>query len=76
MNREGIIIIICIGIVVLFYLFQDNTAAGEQVDLVKEPTTQSSVDIIKEKQKQAPNEVYSITTDSLNNKEIKGNQPK
>ena len=74
MNREGIIIIICIGIVVLFYHFQDDTSRVEQINLVKEPTTQSSVDIIKEKQ--APNEIYSITTDSLDNKEIKGNQPK
>ena len=76
MNREGIIIIICIGIVVLFYHFQDDTSRVEQINLVKEPTTQSSVDIIKEKQKQAPNEIYSIITDSLDNKEIKGNQPK
>ena len=43
---------------------------------MKDPTTQSSVDIIKEKQKQVPNEVYSITTDSLDNKELKGNKPK
>ena len=60
MDREGIIIIICIGIVVLFYLFQNNTAAVEQVDLVKE----------------APKEVYSTTPDSLDNKEIQGTQPK
>ena len=55
MDREGIIIIICIGIVVLFYHFQDNTSPVEQIDLVKEPTTQSSVDIIKENQKQTSN---------------------
>ena len=47
MNREGIIIIICIGVIVLFYLFQDNTTPVEQVDLVKEPTVQSSDDIAK-----------------------------
>ena len=68
MNREGIIIIICIGIVVLFYLFQDNTAAVEQVDLVKEPIVQSSDDIIKGAVQQAPKEVYSTTPDSLDNK--------
>ena len=51
MNREGIIIIICIGIVVLFYLFQDKTAQIEQVGLVKEPIVQSSDDIIKETEK-------------------------
>ena len=69
MNREGIIIIICIGIVVLFYLFQNNTAAVEQVDFVKEPIVQSSSDdIIKGAVQQAPKEVYSTTPDSLDNK--------
>ena len=75
MNREGIIVIICIGIVVLFYLFQDNTAV-EQVDLVKEPIVQSSDDITKGAVQQAPKEVYSTTPDSLDNKENQGNQPK
>ena len=72
MNREGIIIIICIGIVVLFYLFRDNTAAVEQVDLVKEPIVQSSDDITKGAVKQAT----KTTPDSLDNKENQGNQPK
>ena len=82
MNRECIIIIICIGIVVLFYLFQDNTAAVEQIDLVKEPIVQSSDDIIKGAVQQTPKEVYSTTPDSFrkmvtsDNKENKGNQPK
>ena len=76
MDREGIIIIICIGIVVLFYLFQDNTAAVEQVGLLKEPIVQSSDDIIKGAVQQAPKKVYSTTPDSLDNKEIQGNQPK
>ena len=77
MNREGIIIIICIGIVVLFYLFRDNTAVVEQVDLVKEPIVhKSSDDIIKGAVQQAPKEVYSTTPDSLDNKEIQGTQPK
>ena len=76
MNREGIIVIICIGIVVLFYLFQDNTAAVEQVNLVKEPIVQSSDDITKGAVQLAPKKVYSTTPDSLDNKEIQGNQPK
>ena len=76
MNREGIIIIICIGIVVLFYLFQNNTAAVEQVDLVKEPTVQSSDDETKKAIKQAPKEVYNTIPDSLDNKKNEGNQPK
>ena len=68
MNREGIIVIICIGIVVLFYLFQDNIAAVEQVELMKEPIVQSSNDITKEAVQQPPKEVNSITPDSLDNK--------
>ena len=76
MNREGIIIIICIGIVVLFYLCQVNTAPVEQVDLVKEPTAQSADAITKKALKQTQKKVYSTTTDSLVNKENKGNQPK
>ena len=76
MNREGIIIIICIGIVVLFYLFQGNTAAVEQVDLVKEPIVQSSDDITKGAVQHAPKEVYSTTPDSLDKKENQGNPPR
>ncbi len=68
MNREGIIIIICIGIVVLFYLFQDNTAAVEQVGSVKEPIVQTSDDITKGAVQHVPKEVYSTTPDSLDNK--------
>ena len=69
MNREGIIVIICIGIVVLFYLFQNNTAAVEQVDLVKEPIVQSSDDITKRAVQQAPKKIDSTAPDSLDNKE-------
>ena len=76
MNREGIIIIICIGIVLLFYLFQDNITTVEKVDLVKEPIVQSSNDITKEAVQQPPKEVNSTTPDSLDNKENQGNQPK
>ena len=76
MNREGVIIIICIGIVVLFYLFQDNTDAVEQVGLVKEPIVQSSDDITKGAVQQSTKKVYSTTPDSLDNKENQENQPK
>ena len=72
MNREGIIIIICIGIVVLFYLCQVNTTHVEQVDLVKEPTAQSSDAITKKALKQVKKKVYSTIPDSL----VKGNQTK
>ena len=76
MNRESIIIIICISIVVLFYLFQDNTAPVDQINLMKESTAKSSDDIIKEEPKQALKEVDTTTPDSLNNQENQGNQPK
>ena len=76
MNREGIIVIICIGIVVLFYLFQNNTAAVEQVDLVKEPIVKNSDDLTKGAMQQAPKEVYSTTPDSLDKKENQGNPPR
>jgi len=82
MNRERIIIIICIAIVVLFYLFQDNTAPVEQVALLKEPTVQSSDDITINAMQKTSKEVYSTTPDSFrkmvtsDNKENKGNQPK
>ena len=65
MNREGIIIIICIGIVVLFYLFQENTAPAEQVGFVKEPTSQSSDVITKDVMQQIPKEILSTTPDTL-----------
>ena len=76
MNREGIIVIICIGIVVLFYIFRGNTAVVEQADLVKEPIVQSSDDITKGAVQQAPKEVDSTTPDSLDNKENQGNKPR
>ena len=69
MNRESIIIIICISIVVLFYLFQDNTAPVDQINLMKESTTKSSDDITKEEPNQGLKEVNTTTPDSLNNQE-------
>ena len=76
MNRESIIIIICISIVVLFYLLQDNTTPVDQINLMKESTAKSSDDITKEEPKQVLKEVNTTTPDSLNNQENQGNQPK
>ena len=69
MNREGIIIIICVGVVALFYLFQVDSAPAKEVDLVKKPTVQSTDDVIKEALKQVPKEVFNATHDSLDNKD-------
>ena len=65
MDREGIIIIICIGIVVLFYLFQEDTAPVEQVGLKKEPIVQSSDVVTKDAMQVTPKEVQSATPDTL-----------
>ena len=46
MNREGIIIIVCIGIVILFYLFADKTAQVERVVLIKKPALTSTQDAV------------------------------
>ena len=67
MNREGIIIIICVGIVVLFYLFRVDSAPEKEVGLVKKPTIQSTDDVINEALKQVPKEVFNATQDSLDN---------
>ena len=45
MNREGIIIIICISIVVLFYLFRVDSTPAKEVGLVKNPTVQTTDDV-------------------------------
>jgi hypothetical protein len=76
MNRESIIIIICISIVVLFYLFQENTMPVDQVNLMKESTRKSSDNITKEEPKQVLKEVNITTPDSLNNQENQGSKPK
>ena len=54
MNREGIIIIICISIVVLFYLFRVDSTPAKEVGLVKNPAVQTTDDVIKETLKQVP----------------------
>ena len=68
MNRESIIILICIGVVVLFYLFQVKTNPEEQVGLIRKPTVQISDDIISKALQQVPKEVDSTTPDLLDNK--------
>ena len=69
MNREGIIIIRCIVIVVLFYLFRLDSAPVNEVGLVKKPTVQNTDDVIKQVMKQVPKEVFNATLDSLDNKD-------
>ena len=69
MNREGIIITICIGIVVLFYLFRVDSSPVKEVGFMKKPTAQSVNDVIKEASKQIPNESLNGTPDSLDNKD-------
>ena len=73
MNRESIIIIICIGVVALFYLFQVYNAPKKEVGLVKKPVIQSTNNITKKILQQKPKAIIPRTSDSLNNK---GNKPK
>ena len=47
MGREGIIIIVCIGIVVLFYLFADKDVQVERVVSVKNSPPASIQDAVK-----------------------------
>ena len=76
MNRESIIIIICIGIVVLFYLFRVNPDHVKQIDLVKKQTVQSFDDKTKDAAKQTLKEDNTARPDSLDNQEDKGYKPK
>ena len=68
MNREGIIIIICIGVVALFYLFQVDNTPKQEVSLAKQPVVQSTNIITKKVLQQKPTAVYTITSDSLDKK--------
>ena len=68
MNREGIILIICIGVVALFYLFQVDNAPKKEVGLVKKPVVQSTNNIIKKVLQQKPKAAYTTTSDSLDKK--------
>ena len=73
MNRESIIIIICIGIVVLFYLCRVDSDPIKEDVLMKKTPVQSTDDVIKETLKQVQKKVFNATPDSLDNKD---NQPK
>ena len=72
MNREGIIIIVCIGIVLLLYLIRDQTAPVKQTSLGKEIDRTAIIqDIIKqgalteEQLKQTLEKAFSTMPDSL-----------
>ena len=47
MNREGIIVVVCIGIVVLFYLFADKAVQVERVGLSKKPAPANTQNMVK-----------------------------
>ena len=68
MNREGIIIIICIGVIVLFYLFQVDNTPKKEVSLAKKPVVQNTNNITKKVLQQKPKVVYTTTSDSLDKK--------
>ena len=72
MNREGIIIIICIAIVLLLYLIQDKTSSSRQTNLDKETDRTAIIqDIVKrgtlteEQLKQTLEKAFSTMPDSL-----------
>ena len=72
MNRELIIIIVCIGIVLFFYLMQDKAASPQPATLgVKSPGTAIIQDIVKqgnqteEQLKQTLEKAFATNPDSL-----------
>ena len=72
MNREGIIIIVCIAIVLLLYLIQDKTSSSRQTNLDKETDRTAIIqDIVKqgtlteEQLKQTLEKAFSTMPDSL-----------
>ena len=72
MTRELIIIIVCIGIVLFFYLIQDKTASPQPATLGdKSPGTVIIQDIVKqgdqteERLKQTLEKAFSTNPDSL-----------
>ena len=72
MNRELIIIIVCIGIVLFFYLMQDKAASPQPVTLGdKSPGTAIIQDIVKqgnqteEQLKQTLEKAFTTNPDSL-----------
>ena len=72
MNRELIIIIVCIGMVLFFYLIQDNSASPQPVTLGdKSPGTAIIQDIVKQggqteaQLKQTLEKAFTTSPDSL-----------
>ena len=72
MTRELIIIIVCIGIVLFFYLIQDKTASPQSATLGdKSPGTAIIQDIVKqgdqteERLKQTLEKAFTTNPDSL-----------
>ena len=72
MTRELIIIIVCIGIVLFFYLIQDKTASPQPATLGnKSPGTAIIQDIVKqgnqteEQLKQTLDKAFTTNPDSL-----------
>ena len=72
MNRELIIIIVCIGIVLFIYLIQDKTASPQPATLRdKSPSTAIIQDIVKqgdqteERLKQTLEKAFTTNPDSL-----------
>ena len=72
MNREGIIIIVCIAIVLLLYLIQDKTTPAKQTNLDEETDRTAIIqDIVKqgaltdEQLKQTLEKAFSTMPDSL-----------
>ena len=72
MNREGIIIIVCIAIVLLLYLSQDKTTPAKQINLGKETDRTAIIqDIVKQgaltddQLKQSLEKAFSTISDSL-----------
>ena len=72
MTRELIIIIVCIGIVLFFYIIQDKTASPQPATLGdKSPSTAIIQDIVKqgdqteERLKQTLEKAFTTNPDSL-----------
>ena len=72
MNREGIIIIVCIAIVLLLYLIQDKTTPAKQINLGKEIDRTAIIqEIVKQgaltddQLKQSLEKAFSTIPDSL-----------
>ena len=72
MNREGIIIIVCIAIVLLLYLMQDKTTPAKQINLGKEIDRTAIIqEIVKQgaltdnQLKQSLEKAFSTIPDSL-----------